>query len=414
MLRRGLPLLLQWLASLYGAAVSLGLSILFARSMGAGGFADYAFLYALATLLALLQDAGLRTLLLRERVAPSAAPGAPASALPGIALGHLLAVSALLMSLAALLGKWLDAPALIAAIACFGAITWSQWLSAWLKGAGLFRRDARWQMLGRSASALLILAGMALFGPRPLVIFSAWALGLALVYLVLFRGDFPATPRWDRQGRVHRQALAFLAVDLFSTLYQRIDILILRGVLDDAAEVGRYAAAYRLLDGVFLLAAPVALMLFRRLRLAADDPGGFARLAARALGQAALLGALLALAGWTCGAWLLGRLFGAEFALGAGPLIGWLFSSLLFALPNYVLTQAAIATGRERWFAGSAALAMLANLALNLLLVPWRGAEGAAWATLGTEAVLCLALAYGLRRPEAVSEKSRPGQLPAS
>ncbi|BFO54324.1 hypothetical protein AVXHC19_11270 [Acidovorax sacchari] len=57
----------QWLSVAFVAAVSLALSVWLARCMEPSGFGRHAYLLNLATLLALAQDAGLRTLVMRER-----------------------------------------------------------------------------------------------------------------------------------------------------------------------------------------------------------------------------------------------------------------------------------------------------------------------------------------------------------
>lgn len=395
-MRRLLPALAwQWAATLYCAAVSFGLSALLGRLLGAAGFGAYATLYTAASLLALLLDGGFRTLLLRERTAVSA--DAPAlERLPGIALGHLVLVGGALLALSPLLGRVLQLDGLPAALLCFGMLTWTQWGSAWLRGAGEFARDARWQAGSRTLGALFILFGVWLLGASSTGVFLCWSAGLLAASLLL-RTGLARPPARDRSLLAHRLAASFLVIDLFSTLYQRIDILLLHAWSADAAAVGRYAAAYRLLDGVFLLAAPVALLLFRRLRLARGEAAATRRFAWRALGAAAGLGAALGGGALLAGPWVLGWVFGAAFAGADGGVIRWLFAGLAIALPNSVLTQMALACQRERWFAAGAACALLVNLACNALWIPAHGALGAAWATLATEAALGLVLLCGLR-----------------
>jgi len=234
-----------------------------------------------------------------------------------------------------------------------------------------------------------------LLGARPEVVFAAWALGLLLAYALL-RQDLHDRPRWRPQATVYRAAAGFLWIDLATCLYRRSDVVILHRAVSPA-EVGQYAAAYRLFDGVLLLAAPVALLLFRRLRLIRADAGAAQRLQGRALAAAAVAGAALASAGAGLGPWVVGILYGQAYRHTAGPLVGWLFAAFVFVLPNYVLTQTAIALDRQRCYVLGAGLAAATNLALNLLLAPHHGARGAALATIATEAVLGTTLWLGLR-----------------
>jgi O-antigen/teichoic acid export membrane protein len=390
---------MQWGVTAYSAAVSLGLSVLFARSMGSSAFGHYTYIYVLASFIVLVQDAGFNTLLMRERTAPSATLVAHYDELPSIALWHLMLTTALFIVLAALVYRWFDVASLIAGIFCFATITLTQWQSSWLKGAGHFERDAIFLFCGRSVSALLVLISVMCVGATPVSVFSAWGLGLLLA-LGCFSKNFPPLvkvqfklPLW-----AYRSSLSFFAVGLASTIYHQIDIVILRNILGEVPGIGHYAVAARIQDGLLLLAMPVALMLFRRMRALALSPqgdGGFSLTAA--LGAFAI-GLVLAAAGWLLGPWVISILFGSSYAEGTQTVVGLLFTALIFALPNYVLEQSAIATQHERWFAGCLFFAVVVNVLLNLYLIPLKGVEGAAWSTLFTEMSLTVALGWGLRK----------------
>jgi O-antigen/teichoic acid export membrane protein len=399
LVKRFAPLAMQWGVTIYSAAVSLGLSVLFARSMGSAGFGHYTYIYVLASFLTLVQDAGFNTLLMRERTLPSAGLASHCRELPTIGLWHLLFTTALFVTITAVFHHWLDAPGLAAAIFCFATITLTQWQSSWFKGAGHFERDAVFLFAGRTVSALLVLTALLSFGASPAHIFTAWGVGLLLV-LGCFRKDFPPLIVVPRKVPVwaYRSSVSFFALGLATTVYHHIDILLLRNILGEVPEIGHYAVATRVQDGVMLLSMPVALMLFRRMRFLATSPEGDNGFSLNAVLAAFGVGALLAVAGWLAGPWVIGLLFGSAYAEGSQTVVILLFAALIFALPNYVLEQSAIATQQERWFAGSLVFAVVVNVGLNLYLIPIKGVEGAAWATIFTEMSLCAVLAWGLRR----------------
>lgn len=381
MLRKGLRLLRthglgpQWSASIICAMVSMGLSVLIARFMGPAMFGNYAFWLGIGALMGIFLDAGFRTLLLRERTAPTGnSPFQVETGAPSM-LGHLLLISLPLGAITGIVSAAWSGPCVVL---CFAAITLAQWYSAWLKGGGEFQLEAKWQLAGRFISASFIVAALVLFDPTPAIVFVAWGLGLLLTSQLMgprgsIRAALPAT-------MLYRGSLSFAAVDLATLIYNRADIILLYS-FGDAAEVGRYAAAYRLYDGVLLLAAPLTLLLFRRIRLFPD-----LRSEIPAIGLALGAGILLSAAAWLIGTPMAAHLFGTGFT--QGDLIGWLFCALIFALPNGVLTQWAIARHQERYYALAAAAAALFNIALNLALLPQYGAIGAAWATTATEALL--------------------------
>jgi O-antigen/teichoic acid export membrane protein len=393
------PLAMQWGVTGYSAAVSLGLSVLFARSMGSSSFGHYTYIYVLVSVLVLMQDAGFNTLLMRERASPSAALSARSSELPSIALIHLLLTTLAFILLAATLHLWVDGPALMAGIFCFAMITVTQWQSSWFKGAGNFECDAQFVFYGRTASALLVLGSVLIAGADPVSIFLAWGLGLGLTLACHFK-HFPTLRRieWKLPVWAYRSSASFFAVGLASTLYHHIDIVILRHLLGEVPAIGQYAVATRIQDGLMALATPVALMLFRRMRILAVDGDVASRFSRNSVVGSAFVGLLLAVGGWVFGPWVVGLLFGSTYSDGAHTIIRLLFTGMAFALPNYVMQQHAIATQQERWYAKGLIVAVAVNAALNFVLIPVIGVGGAALATVLTEIGLCAALCLKLRR----------------
>jgi O-antigen/teichoic acid export membrane protein len=184
-----------------------------------------------------------------------------------------------------------------------------------------------------------------------------------------------------------------LCISAATTIYFRCDIVLLRQLTGDEAIVGNYAAAYRLIEGVIMLATPLAHVFFRRLRLSLDDTAAFGRSFRLMLGVMVALSLCATAGGLLLGPFILTLAFGDKYAA-ATPLLAWLLASLPFILPNYVLTQALVALGRERYYAGVTVAAASLNIALNFLLVPHLAAKGAALATVATEAALCAGLAW--------------------
>jgi len=382
LLRSGV--LAQWAATAICAATSLLISIVLARWLGPESFGLYAFYLGIGAAMGVVLDAGLRTRLLRESARPSENVAGPLQELREM-LGHLslLAGTGLLMT--ALLGEG----TLLALIACFAAVTLTQWHSAWLKGTGALGKEAGWQLACRFGSGLAILLMVLWLGPTPAAIFTGWALGLLLVAL-------PVLP-WPRLRplrptlSLYSGSLSFAAADLATLIYHRADSALLY-LLGDATAAGHYAAAYRLYDGVLLLATPLTILAFRHVR----SGSGNSAFQCRMLLLAFLCGALLAGAAWTLGLSLTRWLYGPDYA--QVNLLGWLFCALILALPNGLLCHWAIAHHRERYFLWGATLAALVNVLLNIWLIPRHGGLGAAWSTLASEAVLGMVLMLSWQR----------------
>lgn len=238
-----------------------------------------------------------------------------------------------------------------------------------------------------AATALLVLAlGSAL---------ALWPTGRAL------RGalaplDLPARGRHPLRDWLAPGALLLLLVG-GAALNERLDVMIVSAFVDPG-EAGIYSVAARFgaLISLGTAAATVRAMPMIAESLAQGDRGAAARTAAQstrtALALAAIGGVPLFL-----GAGPLLSLFGPGFDSGATALRLLVAGHAALAFGGAAST-ALIASGNERRIAVVTGAGILANLALNLLLVPRFGMDGAAMATLATLALTGLGLVLTARR----------------
>jgi O-antigen/teichoic acid export membrane protein len=281
-------------------------------------------------------------------------------------------------------------------------------VSAGLRGAAEFGRDAAWQSWGRVVSAGAV-AGVLGWGSVSLAaVFGAWAAGLAMVLLAggwwwhqqAQPGQgavvvWPVVPVWAG-WRVYRQDLvrvwpfAFMAAAGAWLLRGDVVVLAWWGPVPvDAVALSWYAACTRLLEAALLLFAPVANVLLRSF---SDDlrAGRALALRGRVARWCLLVGGLGALAvalAWAVGPGLMALLFGTPYAE-AGQVLPWVLTMLPFALANLVMGPWLAALGRERGLA----LGMLLAGALLLLALLWGvpvwGLQGAAVAVAVSHAAL--------------------------
>lgn len=387
----------QWLATGYVAAVSIALTFWLGRTLGPAGFGEYNYLLTVAALLGILQDGGFRTLLMRERAAASIHLGQTTASLLNRAIGHALVVTTGLGMLVWLL-PLANPLGLSVAISCMLLNVVAQFVSAHLKGSGRFGREAAWQASVRTLTALLI--GLVLFlpGVSPLAVLSAWALGgLLALWLPVARPLVWRRPLFTFNPTLYRACLAFITIDFATAVYFRIDVVMLQQLTGDEAEVGCYAAAYRLLEAVIFLFTPVAHIGFRQLRLRWQQRDTFNRLFFILLLIMFVAALLIMGASYLAAPWIVILTFGTEYR-NAELLLPWLMATLLFILPNYILTQSVIALNQEAGYAIVACAVALLNIILNYYLIPDYGSLGAAWATLATELTLSSFLVLVLRK----------------
>jgi O-antigen/teichoic acid export membrane protein len=191
--------------------------------------------------------------------------------------------------------------------------------------------------------------------------------------------------------RFLREVVPLGAGVLISALYFRCDVYFIQQ-WHGLQPVGGYNAAFRLVDALRLLPAAVLAVTFPMLVTASDTQ------IVRRMGAALTsVGALLAVVGFAFGSTIIPLVYGDTYAYAAPA-----FSILALALPlfflNYALTHQVIGWDGQFAYLAIATLALIANVAANVMLVPSQGIAGAAIATVLTEVVVTAGCVYTLVR----------------
>lgn len=281
-----------------------------------------------------------------------------------------------------------------------------------------FKNRIDWRMPVKArlfASALrltliLSLWQLGVHGAGPFVL--ATALGSSVAnFLIHFlaRKELRALPFRDAPAIPWRPFLRAAAplglAGLAQQAYFYIDNLFVRPLAGEV-ELGHYNAGVRLLSfGIMIAqyASLSALPWFAR----RDAEGGLASAVAR-LGQPLFFAAALAsgLAVPHAGR-LMGFIFTEPFE-SAGPSMAWLFGAMAVIYFGSLHLTAVVATGRTAAVSMITFSALGTNVVGNALLVPRLGIEGAAIATVATEALVAVLAAAVLWRAGANTLRERP------
>jgi O-antigen/teichoic acid export membrane protein len=199
------------------------------------------------------------------------------------------------------------------------------------------------------------------------------------------------TPRLEASGRGWRRLTAasfpFAAEDVFTVLLFRVDAVILSLMAAEAA-VGRYGAAYRLLEATFFLTYSLSgafSPMYAYLTRESEPTVG-------AVYQRSINFALVVLVPCAISFGILAEplcelFFGDDFAAAADPLR--LLAPVVVLLCVATLSSALIVSRRDPRIMIAITGAMVAlNVALNVALIPEFDDTGAAAAMLGTELVM--------------------------
>jgi len=183
---------------------------------------------------------------------------------------------------------------------------------------------------------------------------------------------------------------------MMSLIYDQIDTVMLKYLRSDA-EVGVYVACYRLMTMAMSFLPILSQVFFPLLSEASGRDKAQEKQYLRWAGYAVVGLALpIAVGGFILAGPLTAFVLGPQYR-GAAVLFRWLMLTIVAGpLASYFGSQL-IPAGRERGYLMSVGMGALANVALNLLLIPRYGAVAAAITTAISQAIVA-AMNYGLVR----------------
>jgi len=240
-------------------------------------------------------------------------------------------------------------------------------------------------ILIRDAGDLLTAAAI------PVVMLIASGAMLFIYFRLIAKREAPA------QGAVAIPRLAFIRrsvpvalVGVLVTVLINLDIVIL-GYLVDEAQLGLYVAAARILTVAAMVPGILHGVFLPALAEAMIDDTRRAKMAGNMVRVLAFLGAGVAGVGVILTPLVLQLLFGGAYDGAAGALrILLVHAAFLFLAAAY--GTALLAWQCDRPYSVLLAIGAVLNVALNFLLIPRFGIEGAAYATLASQLVMWLGL----------------------
>ncbi len=206
---------------------------------------------------------------------------------------------------------------------------------------------------------------------------------------------------WAEWRALLREAAPLAVGAIMVSFSYRLDSVML-SKLDTFTAVGVYGVAYKFVDVVHYL--PAALMpplLAILVRAWPQDPRTFTDNFRRAFTAITWVGTLVAVEFAVFARPVISLLYGNEYADGADAARIVVGAECIAAFTALALT-ALVAMGRNRLYLVAAVAGLVVNVALNLWLIPTHSYEGAAMATLVTNALVLVLIWVPLSRLGAV------------
>lgn len=389
-------------AEVAGKVATLLVMVVAARTLGSEGFGAFSYALALALVGVTLLSWGYDTVLTRDGARDR--QGLELGYADLVVLRLLLTAAALaaLVVVQALQGTLLTAEGGVLLLLALSTALDTVGDAARAAAAAIHRQTAVAGVLvvQRLVTAAVALAALGTGGGL-VGLGAGFAVGSLVGTLVLLavvrrlgvRLDLRLASR-TRSVRLVRDSFAIGVNSVVSTALFRVDAVLL-GALAGTAAVGRYAAAYRLLETVLFVTWAIARAVFPAMA-AASEPWQVRRAVERGVQVCAFVFVPYAVLLVLRGEDLMHLLYGPEFA--AGALLAWLAPApLLFGIA-YLSAYALYAVDRAGLVLAASALALAVNVAVNLVLVPRYGDVGAAATTSASYALEALVLGALLQR----------------
>ncbi len=378
--------------------LSLGLgfvaTVLVARSLGPDDFGTLAYAVSLVALFGISGHLGLHGLVVREIVKQPALRATTLGTtaflkLVGVVAGYFL----LLLYAAAYEGIGTVRFSLVAIAGAALLFTpldvVDYWFNAFVKARYVSYARVLAQLVFVSVTLTLVFLGSDLVMFAIPYLLKAIIAGSLLLLLFRAKADIRLT-QWRFDGKRARDLLqqgwVIYLASFFAVIYLKIDQVMLRW-LADSAEVGLYAVAARFSEvWYFIPTALVASVFPKLIDLRETDEALFTHRLQQLFDSLAVLGMVIALLVTALAAWLIPLLFGEVYAASAAILVIHTWASVFIfmraALSRWILIENALYFSLL-----TQGLGAVSNVALNYILIPIHGGQGAAWATLISYAI---------------------------
>lgn len=387
------------LAQIVMKAAGLIVTILISRSLHADGFGRFAAAWSYGMLVGVLADFGLAYFVALEvsRVPRTARHFVwTALALRGVVCLLGLVIAAFALPLLRFDGYLRVAAMVFATSALLDGLT-AQVLSYY---RAMARMHVEASIISVGRVAIIITTGTALLIHASVLSFAiAQVIASAVTVLLgarsLCRDIPPVIPRLRALRAIAIAAMPFAASGLLTYVFFRIDTLLLRvfGIVD--ASIGAYSAAYRVMEAPRTAFSSIAASVIPAATALAhpSERAAFRRLGATSTSLVLWMVVPAVLAFALAPSTVIRLIFGHGFDQAATLLLVLSPMPVLMAL-DAVLVSLLNALGLQKRITAVFALCAVANVALNVWLIPRQGAMGAAIATVGTEVVelTCFAL----------------------
>lgn len=368
--------------------VALVVGVWVARYLGPGPYGQIQFALACVAIFGPLATLGLERILVRDLVEqPQAAAELLGSAFLLKLAGGTVAGGLALAAIAVMRPGDALARSLVVAAAAMGVVQAADIIESWYQSQVRSHIAVTAIVIATLLTAALRVTLILVHAPLPAFAWSYFAetflAGLAL--LLLYRADGGQLFRW-RWSRTRARALLrngwpLMLSSAMIMIYMRIDQVML-GQMSSPEELGAYSVAVRLVEAWYFLPLAIVASVYPSIVEARGvSEALFYERLQKLYGLMALLGYAVAVPACLLSGWVVSVLYGPAYAK-AAPMLAVLVLSLVFTNLGVARSTFLTAMNWNKAYLFTVFLGAVANVVLNLALIPRYGGLGAAIASL--------------------------------
>lgn len=376
-----------FLSEISGRLLKMGLVIYTARILGVSGWGIFSYTISVGSLLMIFSDIGIGDLIIREATKKKDEYKTYVSTALLLKIILLISSTVLIIFISPFISHIPEAVSIFPIVALI--LFFDSMRELGLSINRISEKMERDMVVKIVTNSIIFGLGIILLKIKlvPESIALAYAIGSAIGFITIafiIRKDFKKLiSKIDVNlfKQIIKTTWPFAFIALIGTIMGNIDIYML-GIWRNSTEIGLYSAVQRIQQFVIIIPSTITVAVFPLMsRLANVDNEQFKIVFKKTISLVIMIGLPISLGGIFLADQLVPIIFGQDY-LGAIPILRILMAMLLSSFPLFLLSNVIFAYNKQKELVKAYSAGIIANILLNLLLIPKFGAIGSAIATL--------------------------------
>jgi O-antigen/teichoic acid export membrane protein len=243
--------------------ISMIISILIARELDVSSFGLYSMFIAFGSILGIFMEGGAKHLIQRSGNNKIINNNLKFNSLIISQLKTIILINFIILFFGSIFYKHFIFEIMLTSL-CFSGNALYQLFSYHLKGQEKFFQDSFWNISNRIFSGLSIIFVLYFFQSSIKGLFLAWSIPVFIIIFIIIKFN-KISFNWEEKPSFinYRRLFPLLLIDISLILSIKIDFIIMGLINYSSNEVGLYAAGFKIIEIIIILAIPTSIVLFK-------------------------------------------------------------------------------------------------------------------------------------------------------